>query len=155
MDQILHQIGELVLGSVPTIVLFILLVIAYDILVRRPMDKMLAERRARTSGAMEQAKGALSRAEAETNTYEEKLRAARAELFHAREEKLKKWAAEREAAIAEVRHSTQERVRAAKHEIEQSAQEARGRIEGMSGELSTSILNAVLPKGIHPTEAAQ
>ncbi len=143
------------LGSVPTIVLFILLVIAYDILVRRPLDKMLAERRARTSGAMEQAKGAISRAEAETNTYEEKLRAARAEIFHAREEKLKQWATERDAAIAEVRRSTQERILSAKQEIEQSAQEARGRIEGMSGELSTRILEAVLPKGIRSTEVAQ
>ena len=51
MDQILNQLGELVLGSVPTMVLFILLVAAYVLLVRRPLDRILAERRARTSGA--------------------------------------------------------------------------------------------------------
>ena len=64
MDQILNQLGELVLGSVPTMVLFILLVAAYGLLVRRPLDRILAERRARTSGALEQARSAIAAAEA-------------------------------------------------------------------------------------------
>jgi F-type H+-transporting ATPase subunit b len=66
MDQILNQLGGLVLGSVPTMVLFILLVAAYGLLVRRPLDRVLAERRARTSGAVEQARSAIAAAEAET-----------------------------------------------------------------------------------------
>ncbi|WP_433984923.1 hypothetical protein RBB78_11920 [Tunturiibacter empetritectus] len=72
MDQILNQLGGLVLGSVPTMVLFILLVAAYGLLVRRPLDRVLAERRARTSGAIEQARRAIAAAEAETAAYEEK-----------------------------------------------------------------------------------
>src|ERR1700761_4309151 len=83
MDQLLHQLGGLVLGSVPTMVLFILLVIAYGVLVRRPLDKVLTERRARTTGAMEQAKEAISAAEAETAAYENKLRVAKGEIFSA------------------------------------------------------------------------
>jgi F-type H+-transporting ATPase subunit b len=155
MDQILNQLGGLVLGSVPTMVLFILLVAAYGLLVRRPLDRVLAERRARTSGAVEQAKGAIAAAEAETTAYEEKLRAAKAEIFQARDKKLKQWNAEREAALAQVRHTTQERIRGSRHEIEQSAQEARLQIARLSDELSSSILNAVLPAGVRPTEVAQ
>jgi F-type H+-transporting ATPase subunit b len=45
--------------------------------VERPLERTLAERRARTSGAVEQARGAIAAAEAETTAYEEKLRAAR------------------------------------------------------------------------------
>ena len=52
MNTILTQLGGLFLGSVPTIVFFVLLVIAYGYLVRRPLDKVLAERRARTVGAV-------------------------------------------------------------------------------------------------------
>jgi F-type H+-transporting ATPase subunit b len=155
MDQILNQLGELVLGSVPTIILFILLVAAYGLLVRRPLDRVLAERRARTSGAVEQARGAIAKAEAETTAYEDKLRAAKAEIFQAREQKLKQWNAEREAALAQVRQHTQERVRGARQEIEHSAQEARLQIVGLSDELSSRVLNAVLPAGIRPTEVAQ
>jgi F-type H+-transporting ATPase subunit b len=155
MDQILNQLGELVLGSVPTMILFILLVAAYGLLVRRPLDRILAERRARTSGAMEQARNAIAAAEAETAAYEEKLRAAKAEIFQARDQKLKQWNAEREAALAQVRQLMQERVRGARQEIEQSAQEARLQIVAVSDDLSTRVLNAVLPAGVRPTEVAQ
>ena len=155
MDQILNQLGGLVLGSVPTMILFILLVIAYGFLVRRPMERILAERRARTLGAVEQARGAIAAAEANTSAYEDKLRAAKAEIFNARDQKLKQWNAEREAALEEVRNSTKQRVLTAKLDIEKSATDARGQIESLSGELTTRILTAVLPAGITPTEVAQ
>ena len=59
MEQILNQLGELVLGSVPTMVLFILLVAAYGFLVRRPLDRVLAERHAlvHAAGAGAQRRG--------------------------------------------------------------------------------------------------
>ena len=47
MDLLLKQIEGLILGSIPTVVFFITLVIAYGYLVRRPLDKVLAERAAR------------------------------------------------------------------------------------------------------------
>src|SRR5580658_4368334 len=155
MDQILNQLGGLVLGSVPTIVLFILLVAAYGFLVRRPLDRVLAERRARTSGAIEQARRAIAAAEAETAVYEEKLRAAKAEIFQMREKKLKQWNAEREAALAQARQHMHDRVLGAKQEIEQSAHEARLQIAGMSEELSSRILSALLPANVRATEVAQ
>ncbi len=154
MDEILKQLGGLVLGSVPTMVLFILLVAAYGFLVRRPLDRVLAERRARTIGAVEQARDAIAAAEAETSLYEDKLRRARAEIFQERDKRLKQWNAERDAALEQVRQSTTERIRVARQDIEHSASEARHQIEGMSGELTSRILNAVLPAGIR-TEVAQ
>jgi len=42
MGQTLNQIGGLMLGSVPTIVLFLLLIAAYNLLVQRPLNKVLA-----------------------------------------------------------------------------------------------------------------
>jgi F-type H+-transporting ATPase subunit b len=152
MDQILNQLGELVLGSVPTMILFILLVAAYGLLVRRPLDRILA---ARTLGAVEQARSAIAAAEAETTAYEDKLRAAKAEIFQARDQKLKQWNAEREAALAQVRQHMQERVRGARQEIEQSSQQARLQIVALSDELSSRIVDAVLPAGVRPTEVAQ
>jgi F-type H+-transporting ATPase subunit b len=150
MDQILNQLGQLVLGSVPTMILFILLVAVYGFLVRRPLDRVLAERRLRTTGAVEQARGAMAAAEAETTAYEDKLRRAKAEIFQAREQKLKQWNAEREQALGQVRQATQQRVLAARVEIEQSAATARQQIESVSAELSARILKAILPAGASP-----
>ncbi len=155
MDQILKQLGELVLGSVPTMILFIALVVAYGVLVRRPLDKVLAERTARTTGAVEQAKGAIAAAEAETSVYEDKLRAAKQAIFQSREQKLKQWNADRDAALAQVRQATQEQIKAAKQEIEQSSAAARVQIEGLSAALTAQILKAVLPAGVTVSEVTQ
>jgi len=151
--EILHQLGVLVLGSVPTMVLFILLVAAYGVLVRRPLDATLAERRARTSGAVEQARGAIAAAEAETTVYEDKLRAARSEIMAARERRLQQWQKEREQALAEARGIAQERVKAARAEIEATSVGARKQIEEATAQLSEQILRAVLPAGTNLSEA--
>ena len=155
MDQILRQLVGLVLGSVPTMILFIALVVAYGLLVRGPLDKVLAERRARTSGAVEQARNAIAAAETETTQYEDRLRAAKNEIFQAREQKLKKWNAERDAALEQVRQAAQEKIKAARQEVEQSAVTARLQIEGMSSELSAQILKAVLPAEVMASEVTQ
>ncbi|ADW68213.1 F0F1 ATP synthase subunit B family protein [Granulicella tundricola] len=155
MNEILNQLGALILGSIPTMVLFIVLVIAYGVLVRRPLENILAKRRALTTGALEQAKGAMSAAEAETVVFEDKLRGAKSEIFQAREAKLKEWNGQREQSLAQARTVTQERVAAAKGEIERSMAEAMQQIETMSGELSASIIKAVLPAGVNGAEVAQ
>lgn len=154
MDVILNQLGGLVLGSVPTMVFFLLLIVAYSVLVRRPLERILSERRSRTTGAVDHAHGAIAEAEVKMAEYENRLRRAKAEILGAREQKMKQWATEREQALAEARTSTGDKVNAAKLEIEQSVSAARSQIEAMSSELSEQILRAVMPAGTRP-EAAQ
>lgn len=148
MDLLLKQLGELVLGSVPTILFFILLIAAYRLLVHRPLTCVLAERRARTTGAMEQAQAAIAAAEARTLEYEAKLRAARGAIFHVREDKLKQWNAERDEALMAARAVAQERVKAALQLVELSAVEARHQVETATDLLAAQILKAILPRGI-------
>jgi F-type H+-transporting ATPase subunit b len=153
--EILHQLGGLVLGSVPTMVFFLLLVAAYGSLVRKPLDKTLAERRARTTGAVEKARSAIAAAEAEATVYEEKLRSARSEIMAARERKLQQWQAERDQAVQGARDAAQARVNAAKQEIEGMSVGARKQIEEATAQLSEQILRAVLPAGTKFSEARQ
>jgi F-type H+-transporting ATPase subunit b len=153
--EILNQLGGLVLGSVPTAIFLILLVVLYGALVRRPLEKTLAERRSRTSGAVEQAKGAIAAAEAETAVYEAKLRAARADLAAAREHRSQQWQAERDRVLESTRTEAQAMVRAARMEVEDSAVIARKQMESAVGELSDQILRAMLPSGTNLAEATK
>ncbi len=143
--EILHQLGSLIVGAVPTMILFILLVIAYGTLVRRPLERTLAERRARTTGAVEQARGAIAAAEAETAVYEDKLRSARAEIFAERERRLKQRQAERDQAVSAAREQAQTRVAGAKSEMATSLESARRQIESVVDELGERIVRAILP----------
>jgi F-type H+-transporting ATPase subunit b len=153
MDEILNQLGGLALGAVPTMVLFLLLVVAYGLLVRRPLDRVLTERRARTTGAVEQAHTAIATAEARTADYEDKLRRARAAILAAHEQRLKQWGAEREQALTDARAATAEKVKVAKGEIQQSLAIAQLQIDGTSAELSEQVVRAVLPPGTRPEAA--
>ena len=135
-------------------VLMLFLVVSYGLLVRRPMERVLGERRARTTGAVDEANKTIAEAEARTAEYEDKLRRARAEILGIREQKMKQWGVERDQALSDVRAATVEKVKAAKDEIEQSAAIARLQIDGTSVQLSEQILKAVMPPGTRP-EAAQ
>jgi F-type H+-transporting ATPase subunit b len=121
--------------------------------VRKPLDKVLAERRARTTGAVENARSAISAAEAEATVYEEKLRAARSEMMATRERKVQQWQAQRDQAVKSARDAAQARVNAAKQEIEGMSAGARRQIEESTAQLSEQILRAVLPSGTRVSEA--
>lgn len=148
MDELLHQLGELVLNSVPTIILFLLLVGLYRVLVYGPLRRVLEQRRERTEGAMEQARRAIAAADAKTQEYEAKVRAARVEIFHAREQRLAEWNREREIALIDAREAAQRKITDAKASLEQEALAAHRAIEGSAGELAQEVLRAVLPAGL-------
>ena len=99
MQEIFQQLGALFIGAVPTMLLFIVLVLAYQFLVQGPLTATLKERRARTEGAQEDAQKAIALAEARVGEYADKLRAARSEVFRTREARVKQWNAERDAAL--------------------------------------------------------
>src|SRR6202166_542500 len=83
MDQTLRQLGELLLGSVPTVILLALLYALYTSIVHKPLQRVLAERRSKTEGAVEKSRADIAAAEARTAEYEQKLREARAAVFRA------------------------------------------------------------------------
>src|ERR1700743_2465092 len=85
MDQTLHQLGKLLLGSVPTTLLLALLYGLYSFIVHKPLRRVLEERHNQTEGAIEKSRADISAAEARTAEYEQKLREARASVFKAQE----------------------------------------------------------------------
>ena len=145
MEAILHQLGDLLIGSVPTIVFFLILLGAYAVLVRRPLEKVLAQRHGRTGGAMDEAKAAITSAEAKTAEYEQRLRDARAAIFSTRAARQKAAAEARDRSLQEARDAAQKRIAAAREAVEQSSAEARAQIESGAAALSQSILAAILP----------
>jgi F-type H+-transporting ATPase subunit b len=145
MDEILQQVGALLLGAIPTMLLFVVLVAAYQVLVQGPLSKTLAERRAKTEGAVENAHKAIAQAEAKAAEYADKLRHARAEIFKMREQRAKQRNAEREAALDAARKAAGVKVGEAKSELEREAERARQTIQGSAGELANQVVRAVLP----------
>ena len=144
MDETLRQIGELLLGSVPTIIFFLLLFGFYTVLVHKPLTAVLAERRARTQGAIEKARADIDSAEKRTAEYEQKLREARLALFKAQEERRAKASQARAVAAEQARKQAQAKIEQARIAIEQETLEARKALEGEASRLAAEIIRTVL-----------
>jgi len=144
MDETLRQIGGLLLGAVPTVIFFLLLFGLYTVLVHKPLTRVLAERRARTQGAIEKARADVAVAEARTSEYEQKLRDARVALFKAQEARRAKASQLRAQAVADARYKAQTQIEAARTEIEQSKAAAKQNLEAEAGRLATEIIRTVL-----------
>jgi len=145
MQEIIQQIGALLLGAIPTALLFIVLVLAYEFLIQRPLTATLKQRHARTEGALEDAQKAIAQAEARAAEYAAKLREARAEVYKVREQRVKQWNTEREAALDAARKAASLKVSQARVALEAEAAAARQTILGSAAELANQVVLAVLP----------
>ncbi len=144
MDQTLQQLGELLLGSVPTVILLALLYALYTALVHKPLQRVLAERRSKTEGAVEKSRADIAAAEARTAEYEQKLREARAAVFRAQEARRQAVLQARTNALSETRTRAQAQVRAAKKDIEDDRAAAQGGLQGEVAALAQEIVRRVL-----------
>lgn len=144
----MQQLGALMVSAIPTALLFIVLVIAYQLLMQGPLSATLQERRARTEGAMEAAHKAIALAEARAAEYEEKLRQARAEVYKAREQRVKEWNAERDAALEAARKAAGAKVHQARTAVDEEAAAARQAIEASAADLAAQVVRAVLPVAV-------
>jgi len=151
MDEVLGQLGGLLLGSVPTIIFIVLLYFIYTAVVHKPLVAVLAERRGRTEGAIEKARADIAQAEARTADYEQRLREARMALFKSQEARRQVATQSRSAAVAEARTQAQAQVDQARKAIEQDKVTAQSGLEGEAGRLATEIVRTVLrPAGSAP-----
>jgi F-type H+-transporting ATPase subunit b len=151
MDEILGQLGGLLLGSVPTIIFIVLLYLFYKALVHKPMVAVLAERRSRTEGAIEKARADIAQAEARTSDYEQQLREARMKLFKSQEARRQVAMQARAAAVAEARAKAQSQVDQARKAIEEDKVSAQSGLQAESGKLAAEIIRRVLqPAGGAP-----
>ena len=144
MDEILGQLGGLLLGSVPTIIFIVLLFGIYTAVVHKPLVKVLAERHSRTEGAIEKARADIAQAEARTAEYEQRLREARMTVFKSQEARRQLALQARAAAVAEARTRAQAQVEQARAAIEQDKVAAQTGLQAESGKLAAAIIRTVL-----------
>jgi F-type H+-transporting ATPase subunit b len=147
MNALFAQLGDLVLGSLPTAILFLLLIAAYAAILQAPLRRTLAQRRERTSGAVSKAEQAIAEADKKTREYEDRLRAARAEIAARRDAQVKEWTAARDGAAASAREAASARVQEARTALQAQTDAAREQIHSGADALAEQILQSLLPAG--------
>ena len=139
-----RQLGELVITSLPTLFLFFFLYFYLRRFFFSRIERVLDERRQATSGTRQAASQSLKRAEAKAAEYEEKLRAARSEIYKEQEAQRQQWRSEQSAALETARRHTDALLKDARTSLEAKAAEAKAALGTESEALAERIAQTIL-----------
>lgn len=139
-----HQLVELVITALPTLFLFFFLYFYLRRFFYNKIERVLDERRQATSGTRKAADQSLKRAEAKAAEYEEKLRAARTEIYKEQEALRKKWRDEQAEALAGARQQTDALLKDAKVSLDAQCAAAKASLGTESEALAEQIAKSIL-----------
>lgn len=155
MQEIVHQLGELFLQAVPTVLIILLFYFILRAVFFKPLLAAMAERNARTVGAQKAAEAAQADAGEKAKQYQDALKQARGRVYAEQEAARKKVLDERAAVIKEARAAATAQVASAKERIAGEAAAARREIEATVAQLSAEIARRILQSPPRPGSSAR
>jgi F0F1-type ATP synthase membrane subunit b/b' len=156
MQEIVHQLGELFLQAVPTV----LIVLAFYLILRalffKPLLAVMAEREARTVGARKAAETAEAAAAEKVKQYQEALKKARVQVYTEQEAARKKVLDERAARLKDARTKASAQVTVAKEQTAKELAEALREMHSSVTQLAMEIARRLLqPRPSGPASGAR
>jgi F-type H+-transporting ATPase subunit b len=146
MEQTLQALGGILLKAIPTVLLLIFLHFYLKLMLFRPLERTLEERRELTEGARQAAAKSLEAADRKTRELEAKLHQARTQVYKEQEETRRRWLEDQAAQIAEARARMEAAVKEARHALKEEAAAARRRLLDTASELADQIVARTLPR---------
>ena len=144
MQDIVHQLGELFLQAVPTVLTILAFYLILRSLFFRPLLQVMAERESRTVGAQKAAEAAQAAAAEKVKQYQDALRQARARVYAEQDAARKKLLDERAALLKAARTRAAAEVTAGKERVAGELAAARRDIEATVAQLSAEIARRLL-----------
>ena len=131
--------------SVVWVIVFVLLLsVLLDRLLLRPMTRIMSEREGAVQSARELAESSRARAQAASDEFEAKTRAARADVYRQMEEKRRVALERRASLVAATRREVEQSLHDAAQRLHKQAAAARAQHERDSDTLAAIIVERVL-----------
>jgi len=144
MQAIGHQLGELFLQAVPTVLIILFFYFILRTIFFKPLLAVMAERDVRTVGAQKASEAAQTAAAEKVKQYQDALRQARGQVYAEQEAARKKLLDERATQIKEARTRASGEVTAAKARVAAELAAARRDVESTVAQLSAEIARRIL-----------
>ncbi len=151
MEQVAHQLGQMLLRAVPTFILVLLLYVFLKKVFFNPLRELLDRRYAESEGALKAAREAADKAERRALEYQNALKEARAEIYRLQESERQKTLEECDRQLRQARAQAEQRLQAAREEIRAETEQARIRLAAQGEELAEAVAKTVLK---HEAETA-
>jgi len=143
---ILHQLGDLFLQAVPTVVIVFFFYLYMRWAFFTPIQKAMAERESRIEGARKDAAAVQASANQELQDYNDALKKARAEIYAEQELARQAIVEERSKNLKALRSLAQKEVAEAKKKIDAELAAARKEIEASAPAMASEITRSILEK---------
>lgn len=144
MDDILHSLRPILLNSVPTFFFLLFLIFYLRAMYFGPFARILKQRYEATEGAKKAADESLRQAELRVAEYEEKLRAARNDIYAEQEKAFRALDAEHAAELDKVRREADAKIAQARAELAAEVETAKKSLDSQSNELADQIVSRIL-----------
>ena len=144
--EIAHQLGELFLGAVPTVIIFLLFFAFLRWAFFLPILKAMAERKVLIEGARTEAAKVEAEARHEQETYNHALQYALAKIYEEQEQARQAVLDERAQLLRAMRSRSQDEVNEAKKKIAADVAASRAEIERQSPALADQIARSILER---------
>ena len=151
--EILHQLAELFLQAVPTVVIVFLFYLFLRWAFFTPIQKAMAERDAKIEGARREAAALEAEAGKELQDYNDRLRKVRGELYAEQEAARQVVLDERARLLKAMRSRALEEVEEAKKKIAAEQVSARHEVGSQTDSLAVEIVRVIL-ENPSPTQGA-
>jgi len=146
MEATLQQLGGILLKAIPTVILLLIVYAYLKWTFFRPLEKVLAERKAATEGTRQRADQLLAKAEQTQTAIEAALRKAREEVYHEQEEARRRWTSDQAAQLEKARHDSREMIHQAHTQLETEIAAAKRELAGTAESLAEQIARTLLER---------
>jgi len=140
----LQALTGILLKAVPTIILLLIVHFYLKAMFFRPLQKVLAQRRAATEGARESADAMVKTAAEKAAALEAKLRQAHEAIYQEQEEARRKLLAEQSARVEEAKRQSRELIHQGKLELEAETAAAKRQLAATVDALAEQITSSLL-----------
>jgi F0F1-type ATP synthase membrane subunit b/b' len=145
--EIVHQLGQLFLAAVPTVIIVFLFYLFMSWSFFTPMQRVLSERHKRAEGARAEAEVARVATNEKQRFYTDAMKKARGEVFAEQETQRRRTLDERQATISTARAAAQTALQEAKKGIAADVRAAHAEMERSKDNLANEIAQAILAGG--------
>ncbi len=146
MESTLHALGQLLLESIPTILLLLVVHFYLKAMFFRPMADVLAKRRAATDGQRESAEALRAKAGEQIKSIEEQLRQAREAVYQEQEEARRRWLGDQGAQWDEAKQKAHQLIQKSQHDLDDESAIAKNQLADTADTLADQIANALLER---------
>ncbi len=144
MEQVAHDLGQMLLRALPTFVLVVLLYLFLKLVFFRPLDRVIQKRYEESEGALKSTQEAMAAADERARAYEQALREARTEVYRQREQERQAIVAQCDEQVRRARAEGEQRAQAARQQIAAETEAAKQQIAGQRAALADAITRTIL-----------